>query len=98
MTFGAPQWFEGFLLLPLLAGLFLKNEMLREDLLKKLVSARLLPDLAASTSAARRRWKFALALLGLACVILALTQPRVGYEVIVHHRQGLDLMIAVDTS
>jgi Ca-activated chloride channel family protein len=98
MTFGAPQWFEGFLLLPLLAGLFLKNEMLREDLLKKLVSARLLPDLAASMSAPRRRWKFALTLLGLACVIAALTQPRVGYEVIVNHRQGLDLMLAVDTS
>jgi Ca-activated chloride channel family protein len=98
VTFGAPQWFEGFLLLPLLAGLFLRNEMLREHLLVKLVAARLLPDLAASTSAARRRWKFALALAGLACVIAALTQPRVGYEVIENHRRGLDLMLAVDTS
>ena len=53
MTFGAPQWFEGFLLVPLLAGLFLRNEMLREHLLNKLVAARLLPDLASSTSA---RW------------------------------------------
>jgi len=98
MTFGAPQWFEGFLLVPLLAGLFLRNEMLREHLLNKLVAARLLPDLASSTSAPRRRWKYGLAVLGLVCVIAALTQPRVGYEVIVSHRQGLDLMLAVDTS
>ena len=98
MTFGAPGWFEGLLLVPLLAALFLRNELLREHLLNKLVASRLLPDLAASTSAPRRRWKYGLALLGLACVIAALTQPRAGEEVIVNDRRGLDLMIAVDTS
>ena len=98
MTFGAPEWFLGFLLLPVLAGIFLRNEASREQLLKKLVAARLLADLVASTSAPRRRWKYALALLGLACVIAALTEPRVGYDVIENHRKGLDLMIAVDTS
>ena len=98
MTFGAPQWFEGLLLLPLLAGLFLRNEMLRDHLLGKLVAARLLPDLAASMSAPRRRWKYTLALLGLACVIVALTRPQTGYDIIRNNQRGLDLMIAVDTS
>jgi Ca-activated chloride channel family protein len=98
MTFGAPEWFFGFLLLPVLAGFFLRNEASRERLLKKLVAARLLANLAASTSAARRRWKFALAVLGLGCVVAALTEPRVGYDVVENHRRGLDLMIAVDTS
>jgi Ca-activated chloride channel family protein len=98
MSFGNPEWFFAFLLLPVLAGCFLRKENQRVELLKKLVAWRLLPQLAASTSAARRRWKFVLALLGLGFVIFALTQPRLGYEIIENHRRGLDLMIAVDTS
>ena len=98
MTFGAPEWFWGLLLIPVLAAIFFRNEGRRELLLRKLVAARLLAQLAANTSALRRRWKFTLALLGLACVILSLTEPRVGYEVIENTRRGIDLMITVDTS
>ncbi|MGA3171800.1 MAG: VWA domain-containing protein, partial [Chthoniobacteraceae bacterium] len=98
MTFGAPQWFWALPLLPALAGLFLYNESRRDELLKRLVAARLLPELAASASTPRRRWKFALALLGLACVILSLTRPQLGYVTLDTHRTGLDVMIAVDTS
>ena len=98
MTFGAPEWFWALLILPLLAALFVRNELRRHQQLRKLVAARLLPDLAASMSAGRRRARFALALPGLACVILALTEPRMGYEIIQNHQTGLDLMIAIDTS
>jgi len=98
MSFGAPQWLEALLLAPALIALLVRNEMAREHLLKKLVAARLLPNLAASASAPRRRWKFVLAVLGLAFVILAMAQPRVGYDVVINHRLGMDLMIAVDTS
>jgi len=98
MSFGAPEWFFAFLLLPVLGGLFVRNEMRREALLKKLVAARLFGSLVATASAPRRRWKFLLALLGLACVTAALTQPNIGYEIIDMHRKGLDVMIAVDTS
>ena len=98
MSFGSPEWFWGLLLLPALAAMFLRNEGRREMLLRKLVAARLLAELSASTSAPRRRWKFALVLLGLAFVIISLTEPRWGYEVIENHRRGIDLMIAVDTS
>ena len=52
--------------MPLLAAIFLRNEGRRVRLLRQLVAARLLPELAATVSAARRRTKFALALLGLA--------------------------------
>ena len=98
MSFGAAEWFWGFLLLPVLVAIFFRNEVRREVLLRKLVAARLLANLAASTSTPRRRWKFGLALLGLVCVIAALTQPRVGYQIEETHRKGLDLLIAVDTS
>jgi Ca-activated chloride channel family protein len=98
MSFGAPQWFFALLIVPVLAAIFLRNEAGRDHLLRKLVAARLLGDLVSSSSAARRRWKFVLAMLGLACVILALMQPNVGYIVINDTRSGVDLMIAVDTS
>jgi Ca-activated chloride channel family protein len=98
MTFGAPEWLWALLIVPLLIGVFVRNESLREVLLRKLVASRLLPTLAASTSAARRRWKFALAAAGLALAVFALTQPQVGYEITANHQRGLDLMLAVDTS
>jgi len=98
MTFGAPIWFWGFLAVPVLAGIFLRNEGRREFLLRKLVAARLLAGLAASLSTARRWWKYGLGLAGLALVVAALTEPRVGYVIEQTQRKGLDVLVAIDTS
>jgi len=95
---GAPEWSSGFLLLIVLVICFLRNEMLRETLLKKLVAARLMANLTGSMSEVRRRWKFGLGLAGLTCVIFALMQPRYGYDVVTSQMKGIDVMLAVDTS
>ena len=99
MTFGAPEWFWGFLLLPLLAAVFLRNEARRVSSCASWWPRAFLPEpWPPAASPARRRTKFAFALLGLAGILAALTQPRYGEEMEESQRRGLDVMIAIDTS
>jgi Ca-activated chloride channel family protein len=98
MTFGAPRWLWGLLLIPLLTLLFLHAERRGLKRLREFVSARLLPQLAGTINRPRRIMKFVLQLLGLALAIVSLAQPRWGYTFQDVQRKGLDLLIAVDTS
>jgi len=98
MSFGQPLWFFAFALLPALAALFVRNEGRRGELLRKLVAARLRDRLAGSASAGKRRWRFGLFLLGVACVITGLAQPRLGYNWEESQRKGRDVLIAIDCS
>ncbi len=98
MTFGAPQWLWGLLLIPLLIVLFIRSEQRGLKRLQEFVSARLLPQLAGTVNRPRRILRFALQLLGLVLAIVSLAQPRWGYTFEDVKRKGLDLLIAVDTS
>lgn len=98
MTFGAPLWLYALGLLPVLLALFFWNERRRAVLLRRLVAARLQPELAGSLSTRKRRLRFLLLLAGLACVIVALAQPRLGYTFEQSRRKGRDVLIAVDVS
>lgn len=98
MSFGAPQWFWGLLLIPVLIALFAGAEQRGARRLQEFVSARLLPQLAATVNRPRRIFRFALQLAGLALIITSLAQPRWGYTFEDVKRKGLDLLIAIDTS
>src|SRR5262245_38896939 len=98
MTFGAPEWLWGLLLVPLLIALFVRSEHLGLKRLQQFVSARLLPQLAGTVNRPRRIVRFGLLLLGLALAIVSLAQPRWGYTFEDVKRKGLDLLVAVDTS
>src|SRR4026207_1276630 len=98
MTFGAPQWLWGLLLVPLLIALFIRSEQGGLKRLQEFVSARLLPQLAGTVNRPRRIIRFPLQLLGLALAIVSLAQPRWGYSFEDVKRKGIDLLIAVDTS
>jgi Ca-activated chloride channel homolog len=98
MSFGAPEWLWGLLLIPLLIALFLHAENRGLKRLEQFVSARLLPQLAGTVNRPRRIMRFGLQLLGLSLAIISLAQPRWGYTFQDVKRKGLDLLIAVDTS
>ena len=98
MTFGAPEWLWGLLLIPLLIALFVRAERRGYRRLHEFVSARLLPQLAGTVNRPRRVIRFALQLLGLSLALVSLAQPRWGYTFQDVKRKGLDLLIAVDTS
>src|SRR5437899_312425 len=98
MSFGAPEWLWGLLLIPILMAFFIRAERLGLRRLQEFVSARLLPQLAGTVNRPRRVVRFALQLLGLSFGLLSLAQPRWGYTFEDVKRKGLDLLIAVDTS
>jgi Ca-activated chloride channel homolog len=98
MSFGAPEWLWGLLLVPLLIALFLHAENRGLERLQQFVSPRLLPQLAGTVNRPRRIMRFGLQLFGLALAIVSLAQPRWGYTFEDVKRKGLDLLIAVDTS
>ena len=98
MSFGAPQWLWGLLLVPILIALFIRAERRGIIRLREFVSARLLPQLAGTVNRPRRILRFGSQLLGLALAIISLAEPRWGYTFEDVKRKGLDLLIAVDTS
>jgi len=98
MSFGAPQWLWGLLLIPILIALFIRAEHRGLRRLQEFVSARLLPQLAGTVNRPRRVLRFALLLLGLSLALFSLAQPRWGYTFEDVKRKGLDLLIATDTS
>src|SRR5207244_3877678 len=98
MTFGAPEWLWGLLLIPLLVALFVSAERRGFRRLQEFVSARLLPQLAGTVDRPRRMTRSVLQLLGLSLAIISLAQPRWDYTFEDVKRKGLDLLIAVDTS
>ncbi len=98
MTFGAPEWFWGLLLIPVLIAIFVRGEQRGAERLREFVSAKLLPQLAGTVNRRRRLFRFGLQLLGVALAVICLAQPRWGYTFQNVKRKGLDLLIAVDTS
>jgi Ca-activated chloride channel homolog len=98
MSFGAPQWFWGLSLIPVLVALFMRAEARGAKRLREFVSARLLPQLAGTVNRPRRMLRLGLQLFGLAFAIISLAQPRWGYTFEDVKRRGLDLLVAVDTS
>ena len=98
MSFGVPEWLWALLLVPVLIALFVHSEHRGLKRLQLFVSARLLPQLAATVNRRRRIIRFGLLLLGLALAIVSLAQPRWGYTFEDVKRKGLDLLVAVDTS
>src|SRR3982074_700300 len=92
MSFGAPQWFWGLLLIPVLVAFFVYAERRGAKRLQEFASARLLPRLAGTVNRFRRVLRFALLLLGLALAIVSLAQPRWGYEFQDVQRKGLEVL------
>ena len=99
LTFGSPWFLWGLLALPALAGVFAWGERQAGVRMARLIQApRLRTQLTGAASATRRRGRYALFLLALGFLVVALAEPRGGYETIPTHRRGLDLIVVVDVS
>ena len=98
MTFGASHWFWALVLVPILILLFARAEKRAAGRLRAFVSDRLLPNLARTVNRRRRKFRFALTLVGVCLAIMALAKPRWGYTYQDVKRKGLDLIFAADTS
>jgi len=83
---------------PALALFFWWRERARQKLLTQFIETRLLASLTAGISPARRKIRFALVILAVALLIVALARPQFGYDKVEVEQNGLDIVVAVDTS
>src|ERR1700722_17988823 len=70
----------------------------KQKLLAQFISARLSPTLTTGISPARQKLRFALLIFAVAFLIIALARPLYGFDLEEVQQNGLDIVVAVDTS
>jgi Ca-activated chloride channel family protein len=99
MRFENPNLLWLLLVLPAaLATLFWFANRQKQKLLAQFVSARLLPVLTTGISPARKKLRFAFLILAVAFLIVALARPQHGFDLEEVQQNGLDIVVAIDTS
>jgi len=83
---------------PALVLFFWWGSRMRRKLLTQFVEARLLESLTVGLSPIRRQIRFALVILAVALLIVAVAQPQHGFDLQEVEQRGLDIVVAVDTS
>jgi Ca-activated chloride channel family protein len=83
---------------PGLALFFWWSMRVRQKLLAQFIQARLLGNLVVGISPTRLRIRFALIILAVTFLIIALARPQYGYDLQEVEQRGLDIVVAVDTS
>ncbi len=81
-----------------LALFFWWAQRARQKLLAQFIKARLLSQLTVGISPVRRKVCFALLILAVAFLIIALARPQHGFDLEEVEQRGLDIVVAVDTS
>ncbi|GHC05171.1 VWA domain-containing protein [Cerasicoccus arenae] len=99
MNFEYYSWLIAIPVVLLLAGgLFLLNSRARKRLVREFASDRLVKQLLASYSPARRKFKNGLLLLALTLIVFALARPQWGFTWRETKSKGIDIMFVVDVS
>lgn len=85
-------------LLPVLVVLFLWVQLWKRKKQKEFAQSDLLEKLSPEKSNFKPAFKFGVLLLGLAMLILALVNPKIGTKVEKVKREGIDIVFAIDVS
>jgi Ca-activated chloride channel homolog len=83
---------------PAMIFLFWFANRQKQKMLAQFVSARLLPVLTAGISPARQKLRFSFLILAVAFLIVALARPQYGFNLEEVQQNGLDIVVAIDTS
>ena len=83
---------------PVLVFLFWFANRQKQKLLAQFISARLLPVLTRGISPARQKLRFAFLILAVAFLIISLARPQHGFDLEEVQQNGLDIVVAIDTS
>jgi Ca-activated chloride channel family protein len=98
MEFGQPQYLKALFLLPLLVMLFFYGAKQREKELWRFAGSRMSDRLAPGRSWRKSMLKTTLKTIGFALLVLAIARPQFGRQLVKVEREGIDLVIALDTS
>ena len=83
---------------PVLAAFFWWSERVKKKLLTQFVESRLLAQLTTGLSPQRRKWKYILLIAAAALLVIAIARPQRGFDLEEVQQNGLDIVVAVDTS
>ena len=83
---------------PALAVFFWWSEGVKKKMLTQFVESRLLAQLTTGLSPQRRKWKYALLVVAAALLVIAIARPQRGFDLEEVQQNGLDIVVAVDTS
>ncbi len=84
--------------IPALLGLFYWSWRVKQKLISQFVGSRLLPSLTHGVSPGRQKFRLALLAIAVAAILFALARPQNGFTWEEARQQGLDIMVAIDTS
>jgi Ca-activated chloride channel family protein len=98
MRFGEPLYLYLIVLIPLLAGFMIWAEKKRKSLSAQFVDASLLSRLVNPGVVEQRRRKTRLLIWGLVFLMIALAQPRWGFQWQDLKQTGVDIVVALDVS
>jgi len=83
---------------PLLLAFFWWAWRERQRLMTQFIQARLLPGLISGVSATRQKVRFAVLIVSVALLLVALARPQWGFTWEDAKQKGLDIVVAIDTS
>ncbi|UCG52967.1 MAG: VWA domain-containing protein [Candidatus Latescibacterota bacterium] len=98
MGFANPEWLNALYLLPPLAILFFYGARRRRRDLLAFTGSELSESLSPGRSWRKGLLKGALRIIGFACLVIGLAGPQIGSQLVKVEREGIDLVIALDTS
>ncbi|MDH5761863.1 MAG: VWA domain-containing protein [Nitrospinota bacterium] len=98
MRFGDPLYFYLIGMIPLLIGFIVWTEKRRKALAARFADPSLLPRLVSPAVWEQRRRKTKLLIWGLLFLMIALTQPRWGFQWEDLKQRGVDIIVALDVS
>jgi Ca-activated chloride channel homolog len=98
MAWRAPFLLWSLALVPAVAAFFVWTLRRRRDALRRFAEARLLAALAPDLDERRQRWRAGMLLGALALLLIALAGPMWGFHWEEVHREGVDILVAIDTS
>jgi len=98
MTFAHPEYLYSLIIIPFVALFLYWARQRRRAALARLGQATLINRLSANLNWRGRRWRHILWLVGLTFLLIAISRPQWGSEVLAVEQQGIEIMVALDIS
>ena len=98
MRFGAPYMSVWLWLVPAIVFFFVLVSRSREKIMRRFASSKLLEEISGSFSKRRVKIKNLMLTMSVALLLIALMRPQWGFQWQEVRQQGIDILIALDTS
>lgn len=98
MHWGSPVYLNFLILIPVLAVFFVFVSVRKRRDLEVFGDRAILEKLSLSKSIVKERWRRILLIAAAGFLIVSLARPQIGTRLAMTRRQGVDVMIAIDTS